>query len=787
MIARLLFLLTLFPCLLVAQASVDLQQAFLDLKNDGVLMCISAHPDDEDGATLAYYRMKYGVKTYSVFLTRGEGGQNEKGPELYEELGVLRTAETRAAGEIQGTEPYFLNFKDFGYSKSATEALHKWGRQEVLRRLVYVIRKLKPDVIFSNLNTIDGHGHHQAAVVTAIGAFDAAADSTFAPEQLRLSGISVWQPKKLFIRNVNRPDLGFNDWGRVDVVNNIGEVNEARNLAYIDIATKALRMHKTQGLDRVDLRRFARSQSFYKLIRSNSLYDRDTTSFFGGIDFWNDPAVTLLVPLRKSLSSLRLGMPRDSLLRVASSVLEQIASMQNSGRSGSLAERMLGRWRDELERLVRLSCNINIDVRVADSILVPKQQVLCALEVLSPECRVSAVKCDFRVPDGWPVNEAIGQAPGLDEKHYTRDFTMVVGEAPVFTLPKGVAQYRPIETEQRVSAIIRCLVDGHPFDFSEPVKFDIAPPELLSISPRVTWISPSKASRGVTFDYTIRNFRPREFGGRIRMQGPSGWRAESPAYKIEREDGSIRGAITVYPAKELTQGDYKLLFKTDYSGEEATARVFEATVAKGVQVGIVKSQDNTFETALNELGVSYKLLDENDLKGNLSKYNSIIIDIRAYLVREDLRAANAHMLEYMKDGGNLVVMYQRPQEWKPEYAPYPFQISSRRVTVEEAPIDVLQPNHPLLTRPNRISEEDWLGWKQERAVYFPTDVAKEYAQLLSSHDPDEAPLTTGYLLTDYGKGTYIYTSYVWYRQLKEMNPGSFRCFANMISYPLVRK
>ncbi len=787
MIARSLFLLTLFPCLLVAQPSVDLQQAFLDLKNDGVLMCISAHPDDEDGATLAYYRMKYGVKTYSVFLTRGEGGQNEKGPELYEELGVLRTAETRAAGEIQGTEPYFLNFKDFGYSKSATEALHKWGRHEVLRRLVYIIRKLKPDVIFSNLNTIDGHGHHQAAVVTAIGAFDAAADSTFAPEQLRLPGISVWQSKKLFIRNVNRPDLGFNDWGRVDVVNNIGEVNEARNLAYIDIATMALRMHKTQGLDRADLRRFARTQSLYKLIRSSSLYDRDTTSFFGGMDFWNDPAVTSLIPLRKALSSLRLGMPRDSLLSIASFVYEQVASMLNSGKGEPLARRILEHWRDDLERLVRLSCNINIDVRVADSVLVPKQEVPCTLKVLSPACRVSAVRCEFRVPDGWSMNEAVGQAPGLDEKLYTREFTMVVGDAPVFTLPKAVAQYRPIETDQHVSAIVRCVVDGHPFTFSEPLKFDVAPPELLSITPFVTWIAPSKAARGVIFDYTIRNFCPREIDGRIRIQGPSGWKVESPAYKIEREDSSVRGEVTVYPAKEIAAGDYNLTFKTDYGAQEAIVRVFDAAVADGVRVGVVKSQDNTFETALNELGVPYKLLDENDLKGNLLGYSSIIIDIRAYLVREDLKAANTHLMQYVEDGGNLVVMYQRPQEWKPEYAPYPFQISTRRVTVEEAPVDILQQSHPLFTRPNRITGGDWLGWKQERAVYFPTEVAKEYTQLLSTHDPDETPLTTGYLVTDFGKGSYIYTSFVWYRQLKEMNPGAFRCFANMISYPLVRK
>jgi hypothetical protein len=99
----------------------------------------------------------------------------------------------------------------------------------------------------------------------------------------------------------------------------------------------------------------------------------------------------------------------------------------------------------------------------------------------------------------------------------------------------------------------------------------------------------------------------------------------------------------------------------------------------------------------------------------------------------------------------------------------------------------LQLQHPLLSKPNTIRREDWLGWKQERGIYFPEDVAPEYIRLLSTHDPDEAQLTTGYLVANVGKGSYIYSSLVWYRQLKEMVPGAFRCLANMIAYPLYRQ
>ncbi len=777
----------LFPSLLFAQPSVDVQQAFLDLTHDGVLMCVSAHPDDEDGATLAYYRMKYGVKTYSVFLTRGEGGQNEKGPELYEDLGVLRTAETEAAGRIQGTQVFFLNFKDFGYSKSATEAFQKWGRREVLRRLVFIIRKLKPDVLFSSLNTIDGHGHHQAAVVTAIAAFDAAADSTFAPEQLRLPGVALWQPKKLFIRSINRPDIGLSDWGRYDVVNEIGEVNEPRHMAYVDIATQALRMHKTQGMDRADLRRFSRGRSFYRLIRASSLFERDTTTFFSGIDFWNDYSVQGLIPIRTHLSSLRQGMPRDSVLLVASSLLGQIDSVEGHSHASPLAQRLLLHWSDELQRVVELSCNVGLSFTFADSVVVPRQKVNCILEVRSPECKITGVRCELRVPDGWVVDEAAGRAPSVNPLDYVHDFTLTVGEAPVFTLPKARAQYRPIETEQNVKAVVRCFVSGYPFVLTCPAHFDVAPVQTLEVAPEVTRIAPSLLGKGKEFAYTIRNYRPGSIAGKVTVQGPQGWTAEFPTYRIENEDSSTSGLIRIHPAKDTKPGEYVLKFRTEYQEREAIVRVFDVAVARGLKIGIIKSYDNTLEDASSEIGVDYHLMDTNELQhGNLLRFSTILVDIRAYLVREDLRAQNSRLLQYVKDGGNLVVMYQRPQEWKPEYAPYPFQISGKRVTDEDAPISILDPQHPLLNHPNRIVNGDWLGWKQERAIYFPTDVPSQYVPLLSSHDPDEAPLTTGYIVARYGKGSYIYTSYVWYRQLKEVNPGAFRCFANMISYPAHR-
>src|SRR5438046_8245518 len=192
-----------------------LYQALLDLTNPWTVMCIVAHPDDEDGTSLIVMRRKYGAHTVSLFSTFGEGGQNAIGPELYEEMGAIRARETMAAAEIQGSEPHFLGLKDFGYSKTRDEAFKFWGHEEGLRRMVLEIRKLRPDVIITNHSTTSNdHGQHQATALMVVEAFDAAADPNKFPEQLR-DGVTTWQVQRLFVRL--RGNQAANEIGRAHV------------------------------------------------------------------------------------------------------------------------------------------------------------------------------------------------------------------------------------------------------------------------------------------------------------------------------------------------------------------------------------------------------------------------------------------------------------------------------------------------------------------------------------------------------------------------------------------
>ncbi|MGI9175605.1 MAG: PIG-L family deacetylase, partial [Rhodothermales bacterium] len=254
--------------LFLAAPSVLAQPASYQPADALVVMNLAAHPDDEDGSTLAYYRRAKNAAAYSVIFTRGEGGQNEIGPELYEELGAIRTDETERAARHLGTEVYFLNFDDFGYSKEASEAFERWGgRDEVTGRLVYLVRKLKPDVLFTNHDTVTvgpgrSHGQHQAVGVAAYDAFALAADAGYRPEQLEEDGVDLWQPKRLFLRRWRGSEGGG------DVAVQTGDVYPPEGKSYAEIAGEAISEHASQGMGQFGGSFRGRSATGFVLLRS---------------------------------------------------------------------------------------------------------------------------------------------------------------------------------------------------------------------------------------------------------------------------------------------------------------------------------------------------------------------------------------------------------------------------------------------------------------------------------------------------------------------------------------
>ncbi|MEO8513929.1 MAG: PIG-L family deacetylase [Ignavibacteria bacterium] len=267
----LIILLFVFPAIIFSQNS------------NFTILCVAAHPDDEDGATLAYYSKIMGYNAYTVFYTRGEGGQNEIGSELYDQLGKIREQECYNAAAIQGSSAYFLGELDFGFSKTAAETFKFWGgKDSVLARIVYMIRQIRPDVVISNHDTVTTkpgrqHGNHQAVGISIFEAFDKAADPNYHPEQL-VNGITPWQIKKLFFRNI----MGTT---QTDVYRiNIFENDPATNKTIREISREALSQHKTQGMDKIsDTSLYFYGNRTYYLVKSDKMYPVEGSDLFADL------------------------------------------------------------------------------------------------------------------------------------------------------------------------------------------------------------------------------------------------------------------------------------------------------------------------------------------------------------------------------------------------------------------------------------------------------------------------------------------------------------------------
>jgi hypothetical protein len=333
------------------------------------------------------------------------------------------------------------------------------------------------------------------------------------------------------------------------------------------------------------------------------------------------------------------------------------------------------------------------------------------------------------------------------------------------------------------------------------------PPLGVWIDPPVA-VFPSAASQQYVL-VRVRNHRRTGQNGTVRLDLPPGWRSEPASQnfglRAKGDEAAVRFQVSTASSGAAAQElSVKAVaeaggqsFSTGYQVIDyphivprhlfhtAASRLarFDVNVAPGLRVGYVMGSGDEIPEALRQMGVDVEQLNENDLAfGDLSEYDVIITGIRAYEVRRDLPANQARLMEFVRNGGLLIGQYGRKGGFSEPLGPYPFDLGDGpRVTVEEAPVAILEPSHPLFQSPNRITATDFDGWVQERGTYFMETWDPQYKPLLESHDPGEDPLRGGMLLASYGRGYYLYTGYAWFRQLPAGVPGAYRIFANMVS------
>ena len=297
--------------------------------------------------------------------------------------------------------------------------------------------------------------------------------------------------------------------------------------------------------------------------------------------------------------------------------------------------------------------------------------------------------------------------------------------------------------------------------------------------------------------------------GSVRLQLPAGWRSQPAEANFETaKDGQDQALnFTVYPSNLETR-PYTVTAVADYDGKQYaqgytvtgyqglrpyylyrkatySTRGVDVKVAPGLNVGYVMGTGDDVPGALAQMGVPVRFLSPQDIAGgDLSRYNVIVLGVRTYAVRDDLRVYNGRLLDYVKNGGVLIVQYQTPQ-YDHNYGPYPYTLTNdpEKVVQEHGEVSILQPNSPVLSWPNKITLADFQDWVEERGHDFMKSWAPEWQTPIEMHDEGQEPQKGGLLFARYGKGAYVYMSFALYRQLPESVPGAYRLFANLLSLP----
>ncbi len=815
---------------------------------------IGAHPDDEDTELLTVLVRSMGAEAAYLSLNRGEGGQNLIGPELGETLGLLRSEELLAARRLDGARPFFTRGYDFGYSKSLEETWGHWPRDSILKDVVRVVRRFRPQILVSVFSGTprDGHGQHQAAGWSAREALDAAGDSTRFPE-LAGEGLVPWSPRKLY------QSTRFDTLATTLVLDG-GVLDPAVGRSYHQIAMAGRSLHRSQDMGM--LQRIGPSKVRLRLVEDRTgaggggLWDGiDTTlggmaaaagSGSGQRAAWDSVAATVAAARAR---------PEPAALADA---LDRFARALAGGGSGPVG---VGRPSPEqwdqvtrLERALRLASNVLCDAIADDDRIVPGQVVVVTATCWNPGDRPVAIPLVV-VRSSASRSRLMQSAAGA---------TVPPGSVTSWTLeletPYAAAPTRPYFLARPRDGDLYVWPEGTPAlygtPFGEPVLMAefgnlVEPREVgfryrdqalgerrrpVTVVPRIdvkldpdtlVWAAAPVASK--RFSVTLRHGARDTTTGHVRLDLPAGWRRVTPRpFRLEREDEEFVAEFNVRPPATLEPGTVEVrAVATDTLGREydagvftvdyphvrprsyvapavAVVRVAPLAVPKLARVGYVRGAADRVPEALRSVGLPIELLDQRALeRGDLTRYDAIVVGPRAYETEPVLGRQNGRVLEYVRKGGLLIVQYQQHDFFSGGYAPYPLTVGGRplvlddtgrsgtarprapvshdRVTDERAPVTAAGRGHTALRAPNTIGASDWAGWVQERGLYFARTWDRAYVPVVETHDPGEAPLEGGLLVARAGKGTYVYTGLSFFRQLPAGVPGAYRLFANLLA------
>ena len=790
----------------------------------GTALYVAAHPDDENTRLISYLANDVKARTAYLSLTRGDGGQNLIGPEIRELLGVIRTQELVAARATDGGSQFFTRANDFGYSKHPDETLAIWNKDEVLKDVVMNIRRFKPDIIVNRFNHRtpgSTHGHHTSSAMLSVEAFDLVGNANIYPESAKEYG--AWQPKRLFF-NTSWWFYGSREnFEKADKTNlmsvETGNYFPTRGLSNGEIAALSRSMHKSQGFGSTGTR--GTQTEWLEFIKGD--FPENKENLFAGINTtWSrieggetvgniidevianfnfqDPSASVpkLLEAYTALESLPEShwkvIKKKDLIQIiidcSGIFLEAVSNEQEATLNGDITVRA--------EAINRSALNVKLNRVYSSVVQFPT--------MFAPTNLTNNERFNFESVAGTftPLNEYT--APYWLDKPGTLGMYRV-DNASYVGLPRVPKRF-PVLFDLTINGVNMTVYRNVVYKFNDPVAgevyrpFDVLPLATSAISEKVI-IFPNTDAQAIP---VIVRAGADNLQGNLKLNAPNGWtvspasitvdlkkKGEKQSYTFTvtppntQSEGYLEPVVTIGDeafTQELIQIDYQHI---PYQNVLLPSKAKVARIPiekKGEHIAYVKGAGDAIPESLEQIGYHVVEIKPEDLNAKtLEDYDALVFGVRAFNTVKELQFKKDVITNYVAQGGNVVVQYNTSRGLVTnDFAPYPITLSRERVTDEYAPVTLLKPDHPVLNSPNKISQNDFEGWVQERGLYFPSSWDSKYEAILQMKDPNAQSASDGSLLVvKHGEGHYIYTGLSFFRELPAGVPGAYRLFANLLS------
>jgi len=803
------------------RSATDIYNDLQKLNFLGSVLYVAAHPDDENNKMLAYLENHVHAQTAYLSLTRGDGGQNLIGPEIRELLGVIRTQEMMAARRIDGAEQYFSRANDFGFSKNPDETLSIWDKELILEDVVWTIRNFKPDIIinrFDHRNPGTTHGHHTAASILSLEAFDLAAQETVYP--LQLNSVNTHQTQYAYFNTSPRfykDENAFEEVRNTFYTVDVGVYYPGYGQSNTEIAALSRSEHQCQGMGTTPTR--GSLVEYLELLKGKPA---NQDNIFSGINTtWSriegGKAISeILYALEENFDFKNPSTSVPQLVKAYQLIEDLPVSHWKAIKSKAIKELIVqcaGLFFDASTTTASACAMDSLSINI-EAVNRSDQKIQLKNWMLSTETNSISDFASISLENNQPYKSAKTVILPKDIK--PTNAYWLNEEASLGTYKVTDQQLRGLpETPRSLSVQFRFEVLGTEIvmeknlsqKYTDVVKgevrhpFEIVPKAMVNLSSNVYLFNEDTPQKIVI---EVRSEKD-NLSGTLYPGQAEGWKVvpEKIDIQIDQKGATQSFTFELYPPKTQSNAELKPYIKVDDKIYDRSFHQIEyghiprqivllpakAKTVKldietaGKNIGYIMGAGDVLPENLKQVGYTVTLLDDSQITTKeLQKFNAIVLGVRAYNVSKNLVFKQQALMDYLKTGGTLIVQYNTSHRLLLEdIGPYPMKLSRDRVTDETADVQILQPDHPLMNYPNKITAADFEGWVQERGLYFPNEWDDNYDILLSAHDQGEPPRNGGLLYAEYGEGTFIYTGYSWFRQLPVGVPGAYRLFANLLA------